>query len=64
MGSSIRKWNKLTLADIMWTFKDEVHGNEHSNTQVSDIVKHAIRLLKKRQGNVFSASRLKYMMWG
>ncbi|KIM91125.1 hypothetical protein PILCRDRAFT_84156 [Piloderma croceum F 1598] len=49
---------------IVQASEDEAHGNGHSNTQFSEIIRHAIELLKKRQGNVFSASRLKDMMWG
>jgi hypothetical protein len=64
MSSSNRKWNALTLAEIVRASEYEARGNGHSNTQFSEIVSHAIGLLKKRQGNIFSGSRLKEMMWG
>ena len=64
MALSIRKWNRLTVADIVQASEDEACGKGHSNIQFSEIVSHAIGLLKKRQGNIFSGSRLKEMMWG
>jgi hypothetical protein len=64
MASTISKWSWLTMTNIVRAAEDEVQGSGYSNIQFHRIVNRAIALLKTRQGNVFSITRLRDMMWG
>ena len=64
MASTISKWSRLTMTNIVQAAEDEVQGSGYSNIQFHRIVNCAIALRKTRQGNVFSITRLRDMMWG
>jgi hypothetical protein len=64
MSSTISKWSRLSVPDIVRAAEDEAQGIEYSNIQFRRILHRAVQLLKMRQGNVFSPSRLKDMLWG
>jgi hypothetical protein len=64
MSSTISKWSRLTVPDIIWAAEDEVQGIGYSNLEFYWIIHHVISMLKMHQGNVFSANRLRDMMWG
>jgi len=64
MTSSITKWSEIGTSDLICASEDECLGIEYSNQRFSNIVGHAIGLLKRQPGNVYSPSRLTDMMWG
>ena len=64
MSSTISKWSRLTMPDIVQAAEDEVQGIGYSNLEFHRIIHHAIGVLKMHQGNVFSATRLRDMMRG
>jgi hypothetical protein len=64
MASSLERWSRLTVSDLIRAAEDEIRGEGHLNLLISEIVRHGVRILRKRQGNIFSTSRLKDKMWG
>jgi hypothetical protein len=64
MTASLERWARLTVSDLIRAAEDEIRGEGHSNLLITEVVRHGVGILRKRQGNVFSASRLKDKMWG
>ena len=64
MPSTISKWSRLTVPDIVRAAEYKVQGIGYSNLEFHRIIHHVISVLKMCQGNVFSTTRLRDMMWG
>jgi hypothetical protein len=61
MPSTISKWSRLTVPDIVQAAEDKVQGIGYSNLEFHQIIYHVIGMLKMFQGNVFSTTRLRDM---
>ena len=62
--ASLQRWSEFLAMDIVRAVEDESRSNKYSNAKISRMLNHAIVVLKRSRGNVYSSSRFKHMFWG